>query len=352
MHSRNDILLCPTCGSQIAPHLRSCPGCQSLVHTARLKALAAEAERLRQAGDTSAALTAWRTALELLPTDSRQYQTILAEVTALSQHIDGGETATARVSTPEPAGTPQQSRWVTRLGALSTAAFLLWKCKLVLVFLLAKAKLLVFGLTKATTFFSMLLSLGVYWTQWGWQFALGLVVSIYIHEMGHVATLQRFGIAATAPMFIPGVGALVRLRQYPTTPQEDARVGLAGPLWGLGAILAAYLVFLATGWASWAAIARVGAWINLFNLLPVWQLDGSRGFRALSRGQRWLVVLALALLWYITWEGLLVLLALVAGMRACAADAATTPDRRTLLHYIGLAVAFAWLCTVHVPLHP
>src|SRR2546430_4861243 len=78
----------------------------------------------------------------------------------------------------------------------------------------------------------MLLSAGVYWTIWGWKFALGVVLSIYVHEMGHVQALQRYGIKATAPMFIPGVGAVVRLKQYPADRREDARVGLAGPLWG------------------------------------------------------------------------------------------------------------------------
>ena len=124
----------------------------------------------------------------------------------------------------------------------------------------------------------MLLSMGVYWTAWGWRFALGLVLSIYIHEMGHVAALQRYGIKATAPMFIPGFGAMVRLNQYPANPAEDARVGLAGPLWGLGAAVFAYAVFLATAIPFWAAIARTGALINLFNLLPIWQLDGGRGY--------------------------------------------------------------------------
>src|SRR3989454_12639768 len=81
----------------------------------------------------------------------------------------------------------------------------------------------------------MLLSAGVYWAAWGWKFALGVVLSIYVHEMGHVQALQRYGIKATAPMFIPGVGAVVRLKQYPASPREDARVGLAGPLGGLGA---------------------------------------------------------------------------------------------------------------------
>jgi len=112
--------------------------------------------------------------------------------------------------------------------------------------------------------------------------------------MGHVAMLRRYGIRASAPMFIPGLGALVRLEQYPHTPAEDARVGLAGPMWGLGAAAIAWGVYTLTGWPAWGAIARVGAWINLFNLIPVWQLDGSRAFVALCRSERWVAVGALA----------------------------------------------------------
>ena len=56
-------------------------------------------------------------------------------------------------------------------------------------------------------------SLGVYWTVWGWKFAAGLVASIYVHEMGHVAALRRYGIAASAPMFMPGLGAFMRSKQ-------------------------------------------------------------------------------------------------------------------------------------------
>src|SRR3989475_7787557 len=89
-------------------------------------------------------------------------------------------------------------------------------------------------------------------------------------------------------MFIPGVGAFIRLKQYPTDRREDARVGLAGPVWGAGAAAAAYAVYFATHAGIWGAIAHVGAFINLFNLVPVWQLDGGRGFRALTRPQRWI----------------------------------------------------------------
>src|SRR5205807_8136402 len=178
------------------------------------------------------------------------------------------------------------------------------------VLILTKSKFLLLGLTKASTFLSMLLSAGVYFTMWGWQFAVGLVVSIYIHEMGHVQALNRYGIKATPPMFIPGFGALIRLRQYPTDAREDARVGLAGPIWGLGAALAALGVYLVTRAPIWAAIAHLGAFINLFNLVPVWQLDGARGFHALSRHQRWIAAAVIAAMWAATGEGLLVLLLL------------------------------------------
>jgi Zn-dependent protease len=84
----------------------------------------------------------------------------------------------------------------------------IWKFKVVLSFILTKGKLLLLGLTKGPTFLSMLLSVGVYWTAWGWRFAVGVVESIYVHAMGHVAMLRRFGIPATAPMFIPGFGGM------------------------------------------------------------------------------------------------------------------------------------------------
>src|SRR2546421_555756 len=103
------------------------------------------------------------------------------------------------------------------------------------VVLLSKLKFLLLGLTKASTFVSMFAFFGVYWSIYGWPLALGLVLSIYIHEMGHVAMLRRLGIAAGAPLFIPGVGALVMLKQHVSDPVTDARIGLAGPGGGLGA---------------------------------------------------------------------------------------------------------------------
>lgn len=331
---------CGGCGTELAPGLLSCPACHRLVHAERLKQLVADAERLESQGDASGALVLWRQALELLPPGSRQSQTLGARVAELSQRVER--------NAPVVGGPAPGSRWARWLAPLGAAGLLLWKLKFVLVFALTKLKLLFLGLTKTSTIFSMFLSFGVYWTAWGWRFALGFVAAMYVHEMGHVAALRALGIRASAPMFIPGLGAFVRMDQYPQSPREDARVGLAGPLWGLGATLALYLVHLAHGGALWAALAHVSALLNLFNLLPVWQLDGGRGFRALSRRQRFVVAGALVAAWMLTGEFLLVLLAVAAGVRAYGGQAPAEGDQRTLWEWLLLIVGLAPLCTVGV----
>jgi len=282
----------------------------------------------------------WRRVLERLPPATRQAEAILERVAALNGRIEARP--------PAPGGGHAAGR-ALRLGSVGALGLLLWKLKFAAVFVLTKGKLLLLGLTKTSTLLSMALSLGVYWTAWGWMFALGLVLSMYVHEMGHVAALQRYGIKATAPMFVPGLGAFVRLKEYPASPAEDARVGLAGPLWGLGAALAAYGVFLATASPYWAAVARTGAWLNLFNLMPVWQLDGGRGFRALTRGQRLFVVLAFGAAWAAAHDGLFLLLAIAGAMRVAVEDGAHNPDRGVLAEFAFLVAAFALLFRVTKP---
>jgi len=312
------------------------------VHADVLDSLARDAEAAEEGGDAPAALALWRRALELLPPSTRQGAQIAEQITRLRAEVEGREMETL------PAGPPPGSPWARRLAPLGVGGVLLWKLKFVLVFVLTKAKLLLLGLTKASTLFSMLLSFAVYWTAWGWRFAAGLLVSMYVHEIGHVAALQRLGIRATAPMFVPGLGAFVRLEQYPADAHEDARVGLAGPVWGLGAALVAFAAWRATGAAYWGAIAHTAAWLNLFNLLPVWQLDGSRGVRTLSRPQRWLVVAAMAGAFWLTGEGLLVLLLLAAGWRALGSEAGPG-DRQALVELVGLVAVLSALCAIELP---
>jgi Zn-dependent protease len=195
----------------------------------------------------------------------------------------------------------------------------------------------------------MLASLGVYWSIWGWKFALGFVLSIYIHEMGHVAAMKRFGLAATAPMFIPGFGALIRMKQHPATVQEEARIGLGGPIWGFGAASGCFLLYLATAQPYWAALTHTGAMINLFNLMPVWQLDGGHAFKALNRTERWLATGAAGVMLFLTGEGFLVLIAILGAVQAFRQAPNPEGDRTALIQFAGLVAALALLMKMPVP---
>jgi Zn-dependent protease len=328
---------CASCGAELPARFLACPACHALVHAARLRSLAADAGRAERAGDTASTVEVWTTMVDLLPAGSLQRDQIsrmLADGQARLAAAPGGSAAPK--PTPAKSGLKKKSGWLVGLGAI---VVLLLKFKWALLFLLGKGKLLLFGLLKAKTFLSMGLALWVYMMAWGWKFAAGLVLSIYIHEMGHVAWLRRYGIAATAPMFIPGVGAFVRLRQAPKSPAEDARIGMAGPLWGLMAALGFLIVGRAAGWPVWLAIASVGAWINIFNLLPVWQLDGGRAWNALSRRERAWASAALWLLAILAGDGLFFIIAIAGSLRAFSGRAPEQGDRGALVWYVGLAAA-------------
>jgi len=242
---------------------------------------------------------------------------------------------------PDPAA--NRGRWAKIAGRLAPVGVLAWKFKAILVIGLTKGKLLLLGLTKMSTLLSMLATFGVYWSMYGWRFAAGLVLSIYIHEMGHVFALRRHGIPANAPMFIPGFGAFVRMKAYPASASEDARVGLAGPIYGLGAAVFAWIMGLLTGAPVWLAIARIGAWINLFNLIPIWQLDGGRGFRALTHHQRGLASLTALAMWIFTEEVMLLIICLAGAFRLFGRDHPEQPDYVVLVQYVGLLVFLSML---------
>lgn len=332
---------CPSCGTEVAVALLACPACGWLRFSDELKRLAAAAEEHERAGRFAEALIDWRTALDLLPTTSSQYATVSAHIAEL------GRKGPPKTEQPRPG-------WTKRAGLIGVAALFLWKFKVVIAFVLTKGKLLILGLTKGGTLLSMFVSLGVYWQAFGWKWAVGVVASIYVHEMGHVAMLRHYGIPATAPMFIPGVGAVIRSRFYPQDVVAQARVGLAGPIWGLGAALTCYIIYQLTGQAAWGAIAEIGAGLNLFNLAPVWQLDGAHAFKALTREHRWIVVLAIAGAWALrrpTGVLLLVflLLFICAVIAAFSREAPPQADRRTLLEFAMLIAALTALTAIDVP---
>jgi Zn-dependent protease len=133
-----------------------------------------------------------------------------------------------------------------------------------------------------TTAGTALVSVAAYSLFWGWTFAAGFVVLLFIHEMGHVIALRREGIRASAPMFVPFLGALITAKSLGENALAEARVGLAGPILGSLAAAAVAVVGALTGSSLLLALAYVGFLINLFNLLPVVPLDGGRAMAAMA----------------------------------------------------------------------
>jgi Zn-dependent protease len=317
---------CVHCRTELPPDVLACPACASLIHAVTLKELAAAADVSTQDGELETARQHWANALSLLPPHSQQHAAVRERITGLTRRIAaaGGEPAASKTDT-----TP--GRWRGAAALVSVA-----------LLVVGKFKFLLLGLTKASTFVSMFAFFGVYWSVYGWPLALGLVLSIYIHEMGHVAMLRRLGIDSSAPMFIPGVGALVMLKQHVTDPLTDAKIGLAGPVWGLGAALAAAAIYVVTRAPIWLAIAQLTGFLNLFNLIPVWQLDGSRGFHVLARWERWAVVAVIGLALLLTEQRLLLLIGGVAVWRALQRE--TGPgDLRVLATFGVLVMALSLL---------
>ena len=141
--------------------------------------------------------------------------------------------------------------------------------------LLPKLKLL-------TTAGTALVSVAAYSLFWGWTFAAGFVVLLFVHEMGHVIQLRREGIRASAPMFIPFLGAMIAAKSLGENALAEARVGLAGPVLGTVGAGVCLAIGEATNSDLFRALAYIGFFLNLFNLLPVVPLDGGRAMAAMA----------------------------------------------------------------------
>ncbi|HEV8471285.1 MAG TPA: site-2 protease family protein [Methylomirabilota bacterium] len=219
-----------------------------------------------------------------------------------------------------------------------------------LLFVLSKAKVvgLLAGLLKWKTLATMLLSIGAYAFEWGWAFAAGFVLLIFIHEAGHAVAMRLEGIPAGAPVFIPFVGAFIAMHGRPRDAAVEARVALAGPLAGALAAWAVLGAGLTLEQRLLVALGHTGVLLNLFNLVPVPPLDGGRIAGAFTR-TFWIVGYALGLVALLVTRSPLLLIVLVVGLWSLVRrwrdpvpgyDALSTRQRTTIaLLYAGLVLA-------------
>jgi Zn-dependent protease len=210
----------------------------------------------------------------------------------------------------EPFGHERKPWWKRAGGGIAAIAIvavkLAAKLKAVLL-LLPKLKLL-------TTSGTMLVSVGAYSLIWGWKFAVGFVVLLFVHEMGHVVQLRREGVPASAPVFIPFLGAVVAAKSLGGNALAEARVGLAGPVLGTLGAGGALAIAGATDSDFWRALAFTGFFLNLFNLLPVVPLDGGRAMAAMAPWMWFAGLLGILVLAFVFPNPIILLIALFAAM--------------------------------------
>src|SRR5713101_7900975 len=146
---------------------------------------------------------------------------------------------------------------------------------------------------------TMLISIWAYALFFGWRFAVGFVLLMFVHECGHLIVAKKFGLPVSAPVFIHFMCAFILLKDQPRNAWMEACVGIGGPILGsLGALACNSLgeIFNAP---LLIALASTGYFLNLFNLMPVGFLDGGRIVTALSR---WLWLPGFALLLWFGWK--------------------------------------------------
>lgn len=229
--------------------------------------------------------------------------------------------------------------------------------------LLGKLKFLglLAGVLKLQTVGTMLLSVVLYASSWGWRFAVGFVLLIYAHEMGHVIALRREGIPAGAPVFIPFLGAFIAMKGQPRDAYVEAKVAIGGPITGSLAAWAVLATGLALGKPFLITLGHTGILLNLFNMIPVSPLDGGRIAGVFTR-VFWVIGYALGILALLATHSPILLLILLVGLITLwqrwnhpIPGYHDVPSGKRVamgLAYAGLVVALAMTLSLGQQVHP
>jgi Zn-dependent protease len=295
-----------------------CDQCHALVHSEELERFSAEAKALEAHGDLQRAREKWLTGLQLLPTTSKQAEWIKRH----AQELEAAEGAGRRPAAGE-------NQWAQTMGAAGPLAALA-----------DKSRGPVTPRFKLTSILSFAAFVAIYSFASGIKFGVGFAVLILIHEMGHFVDIKRRGLPADMPVFLPGLGAYVRWQALGVSLETRAAVSLAGPLAGFLAALACAVLWWQTGDPFWGALARVGAILNLLNLIPVWVLDGGQAALALSKTERIVLMAGCVALGLVLGQNMFFLVALGAGYRAFfAGDLPAHPSPATTIYFLAVLTA-------------
>jgi Zn-dependent protease len=258
---------CPHCGTPLQYGEFTCSNCGASANLRQLDDIAAEALRLEPINPPAAAMV-WRQALDLLPPDSPEYHQIDQRASALAAGwVPPGAAVQQRV----------QSNWSPGVREVPNAGPAPRAVRPPDPMPLALLK----------TIGSMIVAAAVYYFYPFHDFtiAIGFVVLMMVHEMGHVFATWYYGLSASPPIFIPYLGAVINLREQPANALVESVIGIGGPLLGTIGAVACYFIALSTHGDlqfELLVVTQLAFMLNLFNLLPVPPLDGGRITAAVS----------------------------------------------------------------------
>jgi Zn-dependent protease len=219
--------------------------------------------------------------------------------------MEAEQTVPPPIEGPNPPSQGGGNKLKKATGPLAVIGALLAKFKLILLPVLKFLPILL------KTGGTMFLSMWVYAMAWGWWFAVGFVLLIFVHECGHLIAAKMLGLKVGAPVFIPFMGALIALKEAPRNAWIEALVGIGGPILGTVGAAFCYGIYLATGNPMYSGLAYTGFFLNLFNLAPVGFLDGGRIVTALSPWFWLLGIVIIGVLMFVHFNFLLLLIFIV-----------------------------------------
>ncbi len=129
----------------------------------------------------------------------------------------------------------------------------------------------------------------------GLLWSVGLIILFFVcvilHELGHSLTARRYGVRVPRILLLP-IGGMAEFDRIPRKPSEELLITVAGP--AVNFVLAALLFALIWGglinvkgaptYSFASLLDTLWLWnliMGIFNLLPVFPMDGGRILRAL-----------------------------------------------------------------------
>ena len=207
-----------------------------------------------------------------------------------------------------------------------------------------KFLLFIFKFGKFGSLLTMLVSVWAYSLAFGWPFAFGFVLLIFIHELGHALMLKHEGIDAGLPVFIPFMGAFIAMKGMPRNAWIEAKVGIGGPFLGSLGALAVLLVGIEIDSTFCIALAQTGFLINLFNMIPVSPMDGGRIAGGVSQWFLWVGMVIGCYIFYLIRSPILLIILILGALHLWQSFKNPVPGYYDIPASNRLTMGSAYLC--------